>query len=71
VLAIIGAAFSVIFMVLQLIPIPGLGINFCDESYLMFGVWVALGLVFYIFQRKKINAKPLEEESVEESEANE
>ena len=58
VLAIIGSIFSSLFMVLQLVPIPGLPeIHFCNESYFMLAVWVALGLVFYIIQRKKINAK--------------
>lgn len=52
-LAIAGAAFSVIFMILQLIPIPGLdGVHFSWQSYMMFGIWVAIGIVFYIKQRK-------------------
>ena len=55
VFAIIGAVFSSAFMVLQLIPIPGLdGVHFCWQSYLMLGIWVALGLAFYIKQRKSI-----------------
>ena len=55
-LAILGAAFSVMFMILQLIPIPGLAsVHFCRESYIMLGVWVAVGLVFYISRAKKIN----------------
>lgn len=57
VLAIIGAIFSVSFMVLQLVPIPGLEmVRFVDESYIMLGVWIALGLIFYLMQRKKIKA---------------
>ncbi|MBQ8525085.1 MAG: APC family permease [Clostridia bacterium] len=55
-LAILGAAFSVMFMILQLIPIPGLAsVHFCRESYIMLAVWVAVGLVFYISRAKKIN----------------
>lgn len=53
--AIIGVLFSVLFMILQLIPIPGLeGVHFGVESYIMLVVWVALGIIFYIKQRKKL-----------------
>ena len=52
-----GVAFSVAFMVLQLIPIPGLsGVHFGRESYLMLIVWIALGLVFYRRQEKHFGA---------------
>ena len=51
-----GAVFSLTFIVLQLIPIPGLdGVHFSWQSYVMLGVWVALGVAFYIKQRKKMN----------------
>ncbi|MBQ0014902.1 MAG: APC family permease, partial [Oscillospiraceae bacterium] len=57
VMAIIGVAFSVAFMVLQLIPIPGLsGVHFGKESYLMLIVWIVLGALFYLRQRKSIMA---------------
>ena len=47
-----GVIFSAIFMILQLIPIPGLsGVHFGKESYIMLIIWVALGLVFYAKQR--------------------
>ena len=53
VLAIIGVIFSVAFMVLQLIPIPGLsGVHFGKESYLMLVIWVIIGAVFYFVRRK-------------------
>lgn len=53
VLAILGVCFSIIFMMLQLIPIPGLsGVHFCKESYIMLVVWTILGALFYIAQRK-------------------
>lgn len=53
VMAAIGVAFSVAFMVLQLVPIPGLeGVHFCKESYLMLVVWIAIGIGFYLKQRK-------------------
>lgn len=48
-----GVCFSGIFMILQLIPIPGLsGVHFCRESYFMLIAWSAIGLVFYIKKRK-------------------
>lgn len=52
VLAIVGLGFSVMFMVLQLIPIPGLkGVHFGKESYIMLIIWILIGIVFYIKQR--------------------
>ena len=53
-MGIMGVIFSVIFMILQLIPIPGLsGVHFGKESYLMLIVWIALGILFYLTQFKK------------------
>ena len=53
VMATTGVVFSVAFMVLQLIPIPGLsGVHFGNESYVMLIVWIVIGLVFYVKQRK-------------------
>ncbi len=52
--SILGAAFSMIFIILQLVPIPGLdGVHFGTESYIMLVVWIVLGAVFYFMQRKK------------------
>ncbi len=54
-MAVLGMIFSVIFMILQLIPIPGLnGVHFGKESYLMLLVWIAIGVVFYLTKKKKI-----------------
>ena len=51
--AIIGVCFSLAFVVLQLVPIPGLsGVHFGFESYMLLIVWVVIGLLFYIKQRK-------------------
>ena len=51
--AITGCVFSVLFMVLQLIPIPGFeSVHFVWQSYVMLGVWVALGVIFFFIQRK-------------------
>lgn len=53
VMATIGVCFSAAFMVLQLIPIPGLfGVHFCRESYIMLIVWIGIGVLFYGKQRK-------------------
>lgn len=53
VMATAGVVFSVIFMILQLVPIPGLsGIHFGKESYIMLVIWIAVGLIFYAMQRK-------------------
>ncbi len=54
VMGIIGVIFSVTFMILQLIPIPGLsGVHFGKESYIMLIVWTVLGAAFYIRQRSQ------------------
>ncbi len=47
-MAAIGSAFSVIFMILQLIPVPVLSnVHFGKESYIMLAIWIMLGIVFY------------------------
>ena len=52
--AVVGAVISVIFMVLQLVPIPGLsGVHFCTESYLLLLVWIVLGGLFYVRKMRK------------------
>ena len=51
-MAMIGVGFSLAFVVLQLIPIPGLsGVHFGKESYILLVVWVVLGLLFYSKQK--------------------
>ena len=58
VMATTGVVFSVIFMILQLIPIPGLsGVHFGKESYIMLIVWIFIGAVFYMQQRKFFSEK--------------
>ena len=55
-MAAIGVCFSAAFMVLQLIPIPGLsGVHFGKESYIMLAVWLVLGAVFYFAQLKNFS----------------
>ena len=56
--AVLGAIFSAIFMVLQLIPIPGLsGVHFGKESYIMLIVWIVIGVVFYLFRSKSFDSQ--------------
>ena len=56
--AIIGIAFSVAFIILQLIPIPGLeGVHFCWQRYVMLVVGVLIGVIFYLIQRNKMGLK--------------
>ena len=55
VMSALGMIFSFIFMVLQLVPIPGLnGVHFGRESYIMLIVWIVMGVVFYIMQKKHL-----------------
>ena len=50
----VGVVFSAAFVILQLIPIPGLnGVHFGRESYIMLIVWTVLGAAFYIRQRSQ------------------
>lgn len=56
-MASVGVVFSIAFMVLQLIPIPGLsGVHFGKESYCLLIVWSVLGLIFYFRERKFFTA---------------
>ena len=53
VMALIGVVFSVAFMILQLVPIPGLsGVHFGKESYILLVVWIVIGVLFYSMQKK-------------------
>ncbi|MDO4811342.1 MAG: APC family permease [Eubacteriales bacterium] len=52
--ALIGSLFAIAFMILQLVPIPGLnGVHFGRESYLMLVIWITIGAVFYAAQGKR------------------
>ena len=56
IMAILGALFSLTFMILQLIPIPGIeGVHFGKESYIMLVIWIALGIIFYLFKSKQFD----------------
>ena len=57
-MATVGVIFSVAFMILQLIPIPGLsGVHFGKESYYLLIVWIVLGFAFYMKERKFFTEK--------------
>lgn len=59
ILAIVGVVFSVIFMILQLIPIPGLdGVHFGKESYILLLVWIVIGLIFGLLSKRKSSRIP-------------
>ena len=46
--AMLGVGFSVLFMILQLVPIPMLnGVHFGKESYFMLIIWIVIGICFY------------------------
>ena len=54
VMATVGVCFSIAFIILQLVPIPGLsGVHFGKESYLLLIVWIVLGLLFHSRQRQQ------------------
>ena len=54
VMATVGVCFSIAFIILQLVPIPGLsGVHFGKESYLLLIVWIVLGLLFHSRQSKQ------------------
>ena len=54
-MAVIGVIFSIAFVILQLVPIPGLsGVHFGKESYILLVVWIILGMVFY--RSQKVNS---------------
>lgn len=67
-MAVLGAFFSALFVILQLVPIPGLsGVHFGKESYMMLVVWIALGVLFYLFKSKKFDNFDIEEKNLEET----
>ena len=58
IMAAVGVCFSVAFMILQLVPIPGLsGVHFGTESYIMLLVWIVLGAIFYATQWRHFRAE--------------
>ena len=67
-----GLAFAIVFIVIQLVPIGGLGVNFSIPSYIIFAVWIVLGAAFFLWQflsKKKIekDVEALNEDNVEKN----
>lgn len=57
-MSIMGFIFGCIFVILLLIPISGLEfVHFGAESYILFFVWIIIGLVLYLSERKYIKNK--------------
>lgn len=50
ILMLAGLVFAGVFIVIQLVPIGDLGVNFSVPSYIIFGVWIILGVGFYLWQ---------------------
>ena len=49
----LSVVFSVVFMILQLVSIPGLsGVHLCTESCILLLVWIVIGVVFYTKQKR-------------------
>lgn len=58
--AYLGVFFSITFIILQLIPIPGLsGVRFGKESYLMLIIWILIGVIFFLLRRESFDKKSL------------
>lgn len=58
IMAALGMLFSAVFMILQLIPIPGLsGVHFGRESYFMLIVWVVIGVFFYLIRVRGVDRR--------------
>lgn len=49
----VGSVFSLIFLVLLLVPIKVLNCSLGKEPYICLIVWIILGIVFYIFSNRK------------------
>ena len=48
----IGTVLSCMFLMLQLVPLPGLeGVHLGREAYIMLAVWLILGVIFFWYQR--------------------
>lgn len=50
---IIGTIFAVIFLILLLVPIEMFGCSLSKESYICFGIWSILGIVFYLKSNRR------------------
>lgn len=72
IMTILGFAFGCLFVIIQLIPIGNLGVNFSIPSYIILGVWIVLGVLFYIWQNfSKKKQKPEDEEIIQNKQESE
>lgn len=61
-MGVLGAIFSLVFIVLQLVPIPGLeSVHFGTQSYIMLLAWVLIGVAFYAVQKKYFGKEEVNE----------
>lgn len=50
---VVGTIFACIFLVLLLVPIKMFGCSLGKESYICFGIWIVLGIIFYLVSNRK------------------
>ena len=50
---ILGVFFAAVFVIILLVPIPGLGCSLGKESWICLGAWVLLGLLFWLKSKKR------------------
>ena len=67
ILTIAGLVFAGVFIVIQLIPIGNLGVNFSIPSYIIFGIWIVLGAIFFLWQELAKKKRFKEEPAIENS----
>lgn len=49
---VLGVIFALLFLVLLLVPIPGLSCSLSTEAYICLGIWIVMGVVFYLIRRR-------------------
>lgn len=69
ILTLVGFAFGCLFIIIQLIPIGDLGVSFSVPSYIIFAVWIVLGVAFFLWQTVFKKRKIGETEKAEEKPA--
>ena len=50
---IIGTIMSAVFMVLLLVPIPGLNTSLVRESYICLAAWIVTGVLFFFIAKRR------------------
>lgn len=49
----LGLVMGLLFLVLLLVPVPGLSCSLGKESYICLIIWAILGVAFYVYSKKK------------------